>query len=63
MDEHLARVLQLENEFRSHMKNTISRKVLAPILTGKVGEWFQKLEFSNSAASETAGPKTTAGIR
>ena len=56
-------VLQVENEFRSHMKNTISRKVLAPILTGRVGEWFQKLEFSNSAARETVGPKATAALR
>ena len=56
-------MLQLEDEFRSRMKSTISRKVLAPILTGKVGEWFQKLEFSDSAASETVVPKTTAALR
>ena len=42
-------VLQLEEEFRSGLKSTIRRKVLAPVLTGKIGEWFREVEFAESA--------------
>ena len=50
-------MLQLENRFRSGLKSTISRKVLAPILTGKAAKWFEKLEFIDAAKIETPAPK------
>ena len=53
-------VLQLEDEFRSGLKSTISRKVLAPVLTGRVGEWFREVEFAGAAQIETAVQSTMA---
>ena len=53
-------LLRVEDDFRSGLRSTISRKVLAPVLTGRVGEWFQKLEFIESARIGNAPPQMAA---
>ncbi len=53
-------MLRLDDGIRSDLKSTISRKVLAPVLTGRVGEWFHKVEFIESAKTDGAVPQVVA---
>lgn len=46
-------VLQLPGELRSRLRNTINPKVLAPLLSGKVKEWFSRFEFIEPAPVDT----------
>ena len=42
-------MLHREGDDRSSLKSTIPRKVLAPLATGKAGEWISRIEFIESA--------------
>ncbi len=50
-------VMQLPGELRSRLKNTIKPKILAPLLSGKVAEWFSRFEFIETAPVEKETPQ------
>ncbi len=50
-------VMQLPGELRSRLKNTIKPKILAPLLSGKLAEWFSQFEFIEAAPAENDKPQ------
>lgn len=52
-------VMQLPGELRSRLKNTIKPKILAPLLSGKVAEWFSRFEFIEAAPIESDKPQAS----